>query len=338
MTFEPQGKYAWDLWFAHDGNNQHIFYLQADKLACHNDPEKRHGLSTVGHSIIRDGKISNQSQKPVFEASTTSNTWDNLSIWTGSIIKDERLNKHLLFYTSRCKEDEPQSVPNEKIQPQNIGLATSSDLLNWQRHPASIESPLIPNPGKAKHLDGITWRDPYLIKIDKMYHCLVTARLTPNTKYGIELEEEGGCIVALSSMNLYDWSQSKPQILVASNHFTQMEVPQLLYKSDGKNKTYYLIFCAQVKDITNRRKAEVPDDQCLSGTYVMQANPLPIDSDQLPNFDSSVAKILSPGLYAGRIINPQDKQHEIYGFKIDPLGGTYLGGIYNRSIDPDQIM
>lgn len=332
MPFEPPGKYAWDLWFAHDGAKQHVYYLQASKEDCDHDPENRHDLSTVGHAILENGKFTEVSNQPVFEASTTIDTWDNLSIWTGSIIKDPESNHYLFFYTSRCREDVPQAIPNEVVRRQNIGLAWSTDLLNWSRHPSSITNPLIPNPvipnpGETEFLDGVTWRDPYVFKLGNMYHCLLTARLFPNTQYGIDSIDQGGCILAYSSNNLYDWSSSEPQIIVASKHFTQMEVPQLFWETNGDTKTFYLLFCAQTKDMSSARLDAMPKDECVSGTYIFKSELVARDSTELPNFCNETARVLVPGLYAGRVLNPGDDELQIYGFKIDPGGGAYLGGI-----------
>lgn len=328
MAFEPDGKYAWDLWFAHDGKMQHIFYLQAPKEESDNNPDNRHNLSSVGHGIIQNNKIVCQSSSSVFEASTADNTWDNLSIWTGSIIKDPHSKQYLMFYTARSKEDKPVELPHETIRKQQIGLATSSDLNAWARHPKSIETPIIPNPGNSNHLDAVTFRDPFVFQLGSQFYCLITGKLEPNEKFDIASYDQGGCIVVLTSDDLYDWSQSEPQIMVASRHYTQMEVPQLFSKTEGDIKYYYLIFCAQVKDVTEFRRNIVSEQECQSGTYILKSEPMEKDSKELPYFSNkSQAKILTPGLYAGRVLDPENENPTIYGFKIDPRGGDYLGGI-----------
>ena len=194
MSFQPDGYYAWDLWFAHDGEKQHIYYLQASKEACGHDLHKRHNLSGVGHAVLKDANFVEVSREPVFSASTADNAWDNLSIWTGSIIKDPDSNKYLMFYTARRREDEPIWTPSEYQRPQNIGLAFSEDLIHWKRHPLSIDKPVIANPGKDNEMgfDGVAWRDPYLIKIGDWYlfnhpkHSLRSSEFSASVDYAIE--------------------------------------------------------------------------------------------------------------------------------------------------------
>lgn len=332
MSFQPPGKYAWDLWFAHDGKNQHIFYLQAEQKLCGYDPDKRHNLSTVGHAILNDGKFENVCREAVFQASTTDNTWDNLSIWTGSITKDPDSHLYLMYYTSRKKEDEPIETPSEFQRPQNIGLATSNDLISWTRHPNSIKEPLIANPGNVDHLDGVAWRDPYITKIGEYYYCLITVRLVPNQKYDVDEWDQGGAVAYLKSENLYDWSNSKVEILVASKHFYEMEVPQLISIHEGGEKFYYLIFCAQRKACSMLRRKEMPLEENQNGTYYLKSDPLAIDSRELPRFNQP-ARILTPALYAGKIINPSDTGLIIYGFDIGLGDGAKCGGIFSQQIE-----
>ena len=333
--FEPKGKYAWDLWFLFDGKKHHIYYLQADKEACENDPAKRNFHANVGHGILApDGSIEIISDDSVFKPSTADNTWDNLSIWDGCVLKDPDSDQYLMYYTAISKEDKPVETPKELLKPQNIGLAISDDLINWRRHPASIEKPLIPNPGTTDIFDGVGWRDPFVTKIGGKYHCFLSARLVPNTRYNIESWEEGGSISYVTSDNLYDWSGSKPTVLKASKHFYQMEVPQIYWVVKNGMKFYYIIFCAQKKDMTPARIKEMPEEECLSGTYIVTSDAMNPDSDELPIFKDT-ARILAPGLYAGRVLDPQNLRPRLYGFKMDPKkSDTYLGGIISQEIKP----
>ena len=331
--FEPKGKYAWDLWFAFDGEKHHIYYLQADKAACEMDPGKRNFHATVGHGVLMsDGSIKDVCEDSVFGPSTTDNTWDNLSIWDGCVLKDPASGKYLMYYTAISKEDKPIETPKELLKPQNIGLAVSDDLVSWQRHPCSIEKPLIPNPGTTEHFDGVGWRDPFVTKIGDLYYCFLSARLLPNTKYNIESLEEGGSISYVASKDLFNWDCAKPSVLMASKHFYQMEVPQIYWKVSNGKKVYYLIFCAQMKDLTPARLKEMPREECLSGTYILRSEPMEPDSQVLPVFKDN-ARILAPGLYAGRLLDPERDQSTIYGFKMDPeKSDTYLGGIISQSV------
>lgn len=332
MPFQPEEKYVWDLWFAHDGKEQHLFYLQADREACDFDHHKRHNLSSVGHALIKDGQICDASKGSVFSASTTDDTWDNFSIWTGSIIKDPDSRKFLMFYTARKREDIAIETPSEFQRPQNIGLAVSDDLVNWKRHPNSVSSPVIANPGTSDHFDGVAWRDPYVFKLGDYFYCLITARLEPNEKYNIGDWDQGGTIAWLRSKDLYDWSAATPQILVTSRHFYELEVPQLFsHEIEGK-RVYYLIFCAQRKACSKERLEQLPDSENQSGTYLFTSEPMELESLELPRFESP-AKLLTPGLYAGKILNPESTSPTIYGFHIGTDEESQCGGILSATLD-----
>ena len=328
MSFQPDGYYAWDLWFAHDGEKQHIYYLQASKEACGHDLHKRHNLSGVGHAVLKDANFVEVSREPVFSASTADNAWDNLSIWTGSIIKDPDSSKYLMFYTARRREDEPIWTPSEYQRPQNIGLAFSEDLIHWKRHPLSIDKPVIANPGKDNEIgfDGVAWRDPYLIKIGDWYYCLLAARLVPNQVHNIDDWDQGGAVVWLRSKDLYDWTDATPEVLVASRHFYEMEVPQLIPRIKNGELRYLLLFCCQRKGCSKERMKELPDAENLNGTYMMISDALPPDSTELPGF-SQPAKLVAPSLYAGKVIDPSAEELLLYGFDIGLAEESACDGI-----------
>ena len=52
MTLAIDGKWIWDFWLAHDGEDWHAYFLQADKSL--GDPELRHRNVTHGHAMSRD--------------------------------------------------------------------------------------------------------------------------------------------------------------------------------------------------------------------------------------------------------------------------------------------
>ena len=126
MTLYLPDKWVWDFWFAQDGANTHVFYLQA--LRALDDPDLRHWNVTIGHAVSED--LVNWEILPDAFAPSASPAWDDYTTWTGSIIQHEGL--WCLFYTGSSRADDG------KIQ--RIGLATSSDLLTWQKHP---QNPLI---------------------------------------------------------------------------------------------------------------------------------------------------------------------------------------------------
>ncbi len=54
MPWQPLNKYCWDFWFVFSKETLHVFYLQANQLACGYIAERRHNLSSVGHAVLTD--------------------------------------------------------------------------------------------------------------------------------------------------------------------------------------------------------------------------------------------------------------------------------------------
>src|SRR5690606_6864274 len=77
--------------------------------------------------------------------------WDDRAIWTGSIVRHE--GTWFWFYTALTRADRQQ----------RIGLATSTDLATWTRHPAN---PLLAaDLAWCESRDGeVAFRDPWVTR------------------------------------------------------------------------------------------------------------------------------------------------------------------------------
>ena len=329
MAWSPPNKYVWDSWFAWRDAELHAFYLQADKLACGFDPEARHNLASVGHAVW-----SAHGWQECREALAPANNggWDNLAIWTGSIIKGAGQTAHdqpyHLFYTSRSKEHEPIWTPSEWQRPQHIGVAVSDDLWHWQRTPATQRAPVIPNPGQRFGLDGVAWRDPYVLRLnEKQYAALICARLQPNGA-SFDAGDTGGVIAYVTSPDLQRWDAT-PQLIATPREFYQMEVPQIFWREFVDGVRCYLLFCAQERDCSPERKAR--GLACATGTYYLQSallpHGLPRGETRIPAFLSS-AQLLAAGLYGGKLLKPEtDEAPVLLGFPWADAAGQFIGGI-----------
>jgi beta-fructofuranosidase len=250
--------------------------------------------------------------------------WDNLSIWTGSIVQPASGAPYHLFYTSRSREDALRWTPSEWQRPQQIGLATSPDLRTWTR---AGEGPVMPNVGEALGLDGVSWRDPYVLRgEDGAWHAFVCARLDPmnpaNREVGLDA---GGAIVRLTSDRLNAWPLERADRLVASREFYQMEVPQVFWRAFPDGKRFYLLFCAQEKDCSQVRRAA--GRECETGTYYMHSELLPADFAGIPPLREP-ARLLARGLYAGKLLRPESEGHPVFlGFPWADAAGHFIGGI-----------
>lgn len=161
-------KWVWDFWLAQDGPDYHIFYLQAPREL--GDENLRHWHAVIGHAVSLD--LTKWQVLPDVFCPSENATWDDYLTWTGSIIKSEGI--WYFFYTGGCR--------SEKGRIQRIGLATSMDLMTWERCPGN---PLIvSDPGWYETLDlsvwhEEAWRDPWVFQHPKTgdWHAFITARL-----------------------------------------------------------------------------------------------------------------------------------------------------------------
>jgi beta-fructofuranosidase len=331
MPWFPQNKYFWDFWMVWDGEQRlHLFYLQASQLDCRFNPELRHDRATVGHAVLTPwGWQELTPDRPILQSSDQTGDWDDLSIWTGSIIHNPLDHRYYLFYTARRRADAVQYTPHEWQRSQNIGVATSTDLSTWQRlAPINL---VIPNPGYKAPFDGINWRDPYILQDpdDGRFHAFICAHADP-------AQDAGGIIATVTSRDLAHW-HPEPETLIKSEDFYQMEVPQVFWRV-GENgyRRLYLLFCAQAKDCSRHWRQQQPPSV---GTYYHVSEPMPlqgpVDYAQIPW--QGGARLLSADFYAGKLVWPLQPSTAavlaaqtsavFFGFQWADEGDRFVGGL-----------
>ncbi len=329
MPWTPKDKYMWDFWFARikseSSNSLHVFYLQADKSNCSFNDVNKDKNSTIGHAVLTDYGWKEHTEIALKAGAPGS--WDDLSIWSGSIIEDNSTGLFNMFYTARTRSDKPIWTPSEWQRPQKIGLATSTNLINWQRAQASIKAPVIDNPGSNCLFDGVAWRDPYVLKAGDEYWCLLTTRI-PQGKVGFDQVrwDSGGCIVALTSERLDQWDSSQPQLITTADQFYEMEVPQLFWRHEQGGKRYYLLFCTWEKACSQKRRKEQSSRNWQTGTYYLSSEIADENDWQMPRFKGE-AQILAPNLYAGKIIGENTITPVFFGFHTSDIAGRFAGGL-----------
>jgi beta-fructofuranosidase len=182
-------------------------------------------MATVGHAVSRDLRQWVH-QGTVLEAGPP-NSWDDRAIWTGSVTIRDSLA--YMFYTALSQSD-VASI-------QRIGLAVSTDLAHWQRHPGN---PLLEvdtrwyEQQSSDQLGTQTWRDPYVVydPDEQAYYMFLSARVN-------EGSHDGRAVIGLArSSDLLSWEMLPPVSIPGD--FTEMEVPQVV----PLNGRYYLLFCA----------------------------------------------------------------------------------------------
>lgn len=251
MTLRLADKWIWDFWLARDGPDYHVFYLQAPRSL--GDPDLRHWNVSVGHAVsdnLREWEVLPDALHPSSEG---SHAFDTYTTWTGSIIQHEGV--WYLFYTGGTKSEDGLI--------QRIGLAVSSDLIRWEKHP---ENPLIvADPRWYELLDldlwhDQAWRDPWVFRHPTQgdFHAFITARVNCGPSDG------RGVIGHARSEDLIQWEILPP--VTEPGAFGHMEVPQLAKVHGG----YYLVFSAQ-KSVRSSRWRRRAEQEPLTGVYCLTA-------------------------------------------------------------------
>ena len=196
MSLRLPDHWLWDFWFARDGDEIHVFYLQAPRSL--GDPELRHHNATIGHAVSRD--LRRWDVLPDALGPGPAGEFDDLATWTGSVVRHR--DRWHLFYTGIARAEDGRV--------QRIGVAGSNDLLRWERHGALSEA-------DARWYDHEHWRDPW-VAWDPERECfdmLVCAKASGE-----------GVIGHARSRDLRSWTAG-PALSTPAGHF-HMEVPQLV--------------------------------------------------------------------------------------------------------------
>ncbi|AEB11648.1 family 43 glycosylhydrolase [Marinithermus hydrothermalis] len=240
----PKDHLLWDFWLLEEDGTYHLFYLRAPRALP--DPELRHDRARVGYATSRD--LKRWTPGGVVLEPGVPGSWDDLSIWTGSVIAHE--GRYYMLYTGRSRE--------EAGRMQRIGLAVSEDLVHWERHP---ENPVLEadlrwyEAAEDSILGFLSWRDPYVVRHEGVFYALIAARTRAGDPMG------RGCIALACSRDLVRWEVRPP--VLAPGYFAEMEVPQLVTHASR----HYLCFSVP----RHRYAASAPYPR-VTGTYYAVAD------------------------------------------------------------------
>ncbi len=318
MTLRVRDKWVWDFWFARDGDQFHIFYLQADRVL--GDEQLRHWNVSIGHAVSDDLQNWQILPDALHPGSSTSQNepFDSYTTWTGSIIQHNNL--WYMFYTGGKR--------SEKGLVQRVGLATSTDLIHWTKHP---DNPLISADSRwyeTLDLDlwhDQAWRDPFIFQHPQTGHfyAFITARVKDGPGDG------RGVIGQARSNDLIHWEVLPP--VTEPGEFGHMEVPQVAYL-DGH---YYLLFCVSSEQYSAMRKARV-GGQLQTGThYLIADNPL---GPYRYLTDQFLAGDAVGSLYSGKLIQDASGKCQFMAFRNFASNGEFVGEITDPipiTINPD---
>lgn len=277
-------RWVWDSWHADDGERLHLFYLQAPRSLA--DPHQRHWNATVGHAVSDDllhWRVVEDALGP-----GPPGTWDDLAIWTGSVIAGP--DRWFMFYTA-CSTAEDGLV-------QRIGAAVSDDLITWTK--LAGNPLLVADDRWYERLDlgrwhDEAWRDPWIIAdpAGDGYHALLTARVPDAPSWA------AGVIGHARSPDLMSWEVQPP--LTGPTGFGHLEVPQVVSTDRG----YLLLFSFDPDGLPHG--AGAPPRR--SGTYLA-----PADGPLGPYAIDRAVPIGPVGTFAGRLVPDRDGRLHLVAF------------------------
>ena len=290
-------RWVWDFWLADTGSEFHLFFLQAPKSL--GEQVKRHWNATVGHAVstdLRHWTVLGTTLEP-----GPAGSWEEMATWTGSVLQEG--SEWYMFYTGTRSVDQGAE--------QRIGLATSTDLSAWSRHPAN---PVIEFDARwYERVAFDAWRDPWVLRDPdgNGFHALITAR----DKQGPD--DARGVIGHAWSPDLISWEVRPP--LTHPGEFGHLEVPQV----EVVDGTSVLLFSVGSDRFSAARRARIPDEE--AGTYVA------IGESLLGPWDISGARrIPVPDLYSARLVRDRVGEWQVLGFINGSAHGEFIGEI----IDP----
>ena len=161
----------------------HAFYLKAPL------PPLRDGAHHTPYAHLASRDLTTWEELPLAIEPGPPGAPDSVSCFTGAII--ERDGTFYCFYTGFMGEGQPQTVC----------LATSRDLISWQKVP---RNPLVS--ADPRWYEAIDWRDPFPFWNEEQgeYWMLLAAR----EKTGPS--NRRGCIALLTSPDLLEWEVKPP--------------------------------------------------------------------------------------------------------------------------------
>ncbi len=294
MALRLPDKWIWDFWLVREDDRHHVFYLQAPRALGR--PALRHHNASVGHAVSFD--LSDWSVLPDALRPGAPGSWDDLAVWTGSVI--EHGGRWHMLYTGVSRADGGLV--------QRIGLAVSDDLVEWVKHPANPV--LEADPRWYDLLDlsrwrDQSWRDPWLFRCDEdgFVHTLITARARAGSPDG------AGVVGHARSRDLVRWEVLPP--LTAAGEFAQVEVPQLV-RLDGR---YEILVSCLAEDHSSGRLARlgVPG---LTGTFAFSAD------HPLGPYSPAEGPLAAPDgplgpLYAGKLVEAEADSWRFLAFRGD---------------------
>lgn len=291
--------WTWDFWLADTGDEYHLFFLRASRAL--RAPDARHYRASVGHAVSLD--LYNWSLLPDALVPGDRPAFDDIATWTGSVVQDVD-GLWYMFYTG-ISNDEGGLV-------QRIGMATSDDLVRWNRHPDF--KVFSADPRYYETLGDSTWpneawRDPWVFRDPNGdgWHMFITARSNEGD------DDSRGVIGHATSWDLVNWEALPP----LSNPGAGFGVLEVMQAEEVEGRPVLLFSCLHPELSASKRDLET-----RGGIWVTT-------SDQgITGFDVKNAQLLSDDrLYSGRLVRNRQGNWMMLAFHNKDENGEFVGEV-----------
>jgi beta-fructofuranosidase len=296
---ELADSWTWDFWVADTGTEYHLFFLRASRALL--DPDRRHRRASIGHARSTD--LTNWTLMPDALVPSDPEAWDDLATWTGSTVRGGDGRWHM-FYTGVSRA--------ENGLRQRIGVATSTDLIRWDKDPGGSIVEADAEWYERLDLNGWhdeAWRDPWVYPdhLGNGWHMLVTARARSGAP------DERGVIGHARSRDLRHW-KVQPPLSRPGSGFGQLEVPQVELFDDQPT----LIFSCMPSHFSATRRRTA----ATGGVWIA-----PGDSIYGPFDIASARPLTDDRFYAGRLVRDRSGRWQLLAFRMRDADIGFRGGL-----------
>lgn len=299
MTLALADRWVWDSWIAQDGDEYHLFFLQAPKALV--DPELRHRNATIGHAVSRDlvdWTVIDTALEPGAPGDP-----DETATWTGSVVRHPDGTWRMFYTGARFLSDgQPANI-------ETVASAWSLDLRTWTKLPVSSFGA---DPRWYEILANLTWReeawrDPWVFRDpDGLgWHMLLTAR----ANHG--MQEDRGVLGHAWSPDLETWSVLPP-LSAPGEGFAHIEVPQVV-QIDGH---WVLVFSCDSAHLVGRRAGQP------GGIWAVRIR----DPRSPVGFEAAV-RLTGDEFYAGRAVQTPGGDWALLAFTNHIRSGDFVGQV-----------
>lgn len=287
--------WVWDFWIVDDGERYHLFFLFASKAL--RDPEARHHRAAIGHAVSADLTEWTRVEDALVHSDAPA--FDDLAVWTGCTVRHPDGTWFLLYTGATLVEG---------TNVQSIGIATSADLVHWDRQGQVLTA----DPRWYEKLGDGQWpneafRDPWVYQEGDQWRMLITARANTGPA------DDRGVIGTAISSDLRTWMLQAP-ITEPGSGFGQLEVTETV-QVDGRD---FLIFNCLAGDLSETHRAT----GTTGGVWIV-----PTGSGPRPWDPKQAQLLVGHDLYVGRVVTTREGATAFLAFRNFDERGAFVGTI-----------